>query len=130
MRSIRFPKMFNTNNTNVWKSNEYKEATAQNILLLLGSERGELFGDPYYGLLLKHLLYEQNNYVLRDQLIDMIYTQIAIFIPQIVINRKDIEIIQDKQKGKVYCTFKAINQIDYTTNTYNLVLLNEEETGK
>ena len=130
MRSIKFPKMFNTNSTNVWKSTEYKNATAQNTLLVLGSERGELFGDPYYGLLLKHFLYDQNSYVLRDQLIDMIYTQIAIFIPQIKIDRKDIEIIQDKQKGKVYCNFKGINQIDYTTNTYNLVLLDEDQTGR
>lgn len=130
MRSIKFPKMFNTNSTNVWKSTEYKSATAQNTLLLLGSERGELFGDPYYGLLLKHFLYDQNNYVLKDQLIDMLYTQIAIFIPQIKIDRKDIEIIQDKQKGKVYCNFKGINQIDYTTNTYNLILLDEDQTGR
>ena len=130
MRSLKFPKLFNTNSTNVWKSTEYNKATTQNTLLTLQSERGELFGDPYFGLMLKHFLYDQNSYVLKDQLIDMIYTQLAIFIPQVRIDRRDIEIIQDKQRGKVYCNFKGINQIDYTVDTYNLILLDEEQTGR
>ena len=130
MRSLKFPKMFNTNSTNVWKSTEHNKATTQNALLMLQSERGELFGDPYFGLMLKHFLYDQNSYVLKDQLIDMIYTQLAIFIPQVRIDRRDIEVIQDKQRGKVYCNFKGINQIDYTVDTYNLILLDEEQTGR
>lgn len=130
MRSIKFPKMFNTNSTNVWKSSEYKQMTTQNTILLLQSERGELFSDPYYGIMLKHFLYNQNNYVLKDQLVDMIYTQLAIFIPQIKIDRNDIEIIQDKKKGKVYIQFSGINQIDYQVNTYNLVLLDNTDTNQ
>ena len=51
MRSLKFPAMFNKNSTNVWKTSEHKEATMQNCVTLLHTERGELFGDPYYGLL-------------------------------------------------------------------------------
>ena len=127
MRSIKFPKMFNTNNTRVWKSSEYNEATRQNTKLLLHCERGELIGDPYFGLLLKHFMFDPNSYVLRDQIIDMIYTQLAVFIPQVKVERKDISVYQDREKGKLYCEFSGINQIDYTINTYNLVLFDISE---
>lgn len=127
MRTIKFPKMFNTNNTRVWKSSEHLEATKQSTALLLSTDRGELFGDPYFGLMLKRYLFDQNSYVLRDAIVDMIYTQLAIFIPQIKVKREDISIIQDRAKGRLECTFSGINQIDYTHNTYNLVLFEEQD---
>lgn len=127
MRSIKFPKMFNSNSTNVWKSNEYNEATTQNTKLVLRSTRGELFCDPYFGLMLKKYLFDQNSYALRDAIIDMIYTQLAIFIPQVKVKREDIEIVQDRERGKLYCNFSGINQIDYTNNTFNLVLFDERD---
>lgn len=127
MRSIKFPKMFNTNSTRVWKSQEYNNATRQNTRLLLRCERGELVGDPYFGLLLKHFMFDPNSYVLRDQIIDMIYTQLAQFIPQVKVERKDISVYQDREKGKLYCSFSGINQIDYTLDTYTLVLFDSTE---
>ena len=127
MRSVKFPHMFTGNSTNIWKSSEHLQATKQNIKLLLKSERGELFGDPYFGVLLKHYMFEQNGAVLRDQIIDLIFTQLVIFMPQLKINRNDITIVQDRQKGKLYCHFLATNQIDHQLNTYDLVLLNGME---
>lgn len=123
MRSIKFPKMFNSTSTNVTKTG--LEATKQNTLLLLKSEKGELFGDPYFGIRLKKYIFNQNSYVIKDVLIDEIYTQLALFLPQLSVNRNDIEITQDR--AKIYCSFKAINQIDYTTDMYSLVLYNENE---
>lgn len=122
MRSIKFPDMFNTNSTNVWKSKEYLEATKQNSKLALLCERGELFGDPYYGMLFKHYYFNQNSRVLKDAVIDMIYTQLALFIPQLWIKRTDINIIQDKAKGLLICQFAGTSQIDFTVNTFELVL--------
>ena len=129
MRSYQFPKMFNTNSSNIIKSADYLKATKQNTFLLLQCERGELFGDPYFGLMLRHYLFDQNNYILKDAIIDVIYTQIALFIPQIKFKRNDIDIIQDKSKGKgrLICKCTGINQIDYTQNTYNLVLFEESD---
>ena len=127
MRSYQFPQMFNTNSSRIWRSDEYLEATQQNAIILLHCERGELACDPYFGLMLKHFLFNQNNFVLRDQIIDVIYTQLAIFMPQIKVRRQDIEIIQDKEKGKLYCNFHGISQIDYQVQTYNLVLLENTE---
>ena len=130
MRSIHFPHMFNTNSTRVWKSSEHLNAPKQNIKLVLYSERGELIGDPYFGLLLRHFMFDQNNYILRDQIIDMIYTQLAIFIPQVHVERKDITVFQDREKAKLYCEFSGVNQIDYQLNTYQLVLFDSNETSK
>lgn len=125
MRSIKFPKMFGTNHTEVWQGPEHKNATAQNLKLVLSSVRGELLGDPYFGLLLQQYMFDQNNYILRDIIADMIYTQVAIFIPQLKVTRRDIQIIQDRRKGQLICQVKGINQIDYQPNTYELVLFTE-----
>ena len=130
MRGIHVPHMFNTNSTRVWKSSEHLKATKQNTKLVLYSERGELIGDPYFGLMLRHFMFDQNNYILRDQIIDMIYTQLAIFIPQVHVERKDITVFQDREKAKLYCEFSGINQIDYQLNTYQLVLFDSNETSK
>lgn len=107
MRSIKFPNMFSTNSTNVWLESEHKKATAQNLITLLHTERGELFGDPYYGLMFKHYLFSQNDQVLADVISDIIYTQVALFIPQLKIKRNNIRLITDQEKGKLYCEFIA-----------------------
>lgn len=122
--SIRFPDMFNSNSTKIVRD---LDATKQNTLLLLYSETGELFGDPYFGVRVKGYIYEQNNYILKDIIIDEIYTKLAVFLPQVKVNRNDIEIVQDR--ARLYCNFKATNMIDFTTNTYSLVLFDEEIMG-
>jgi hypothetical protein len=125
MRSYKFPKMFSSNSSQIWKADEYGKATKQNVLLLLHSERGEFEYDPYFGILLKHYLFNQNSYILKDMLIDTIYTQIAIFLPQVKVSRNAIDVFADTQKGKLYCSFSGISQIDYTNNTLNLLLFDE-----
>ncbi len=127
MRSIKFPKMFGSGNTNVWKTSELRELTIQNIKTVLLSERGELASDPYFGLKLKHFTFEPNSYILKEQLKDMIYTQLALFVPQIHVDRKDIEVIQPKsEKGKVYCKIKFIYQTDFQVDSTQLLLFNSE----
>lgn len=122
MNSIKFPKMFNTTSTQITKD---RDASLQNMRLLFGSEKGELFGDPFFGIRLKRYVFDQNNFVLRDILIDEIYTQIMLFVPQITVNRNDIKIVQS---GKdITIRFKAINNLDFTTNMYDLVLFHEED---
>jgi phage baseplate assembly protein W len=119
--------MFKSNSTNVWNESEYLEATKQNSFLILQSERGELVCDPYFGLMLKHYIFNQNNYILKDILIDTIYTQLALFLPQIKVDRNSIEIIQDKERGRSYCRFSGTNQIDYTHSTINLLLFEDSD---
>jgi hypothetical protein len=128
MRSFKFPKMFSSNTSEIWNADEYGKATRQNAILLLQSERGELICDPYFGILLKHYLFNQNSYILKDILIDTIYTQIAIFLPQIKVTRNSIKIIPDPLKGRLYCSFSGVSQIDYTHNTFNLLLFDENNS--
>ena len=122
MRSIAFPDMFNSNSTNIKKD---FDATRQNAVLLLCCKKGELFGDPYFGLRLKKYLYDQNNYILKDIIIDEIYTQLALFMPQLYVKRNDIKIIQER--AKLICRFKATNQANFKTDMYSLVIYNEDD---
>ena len=121
MNSISFPRIFNNTTTRIVEGHT---ATAQNLNLLLLSDRGAFFGDPYYGTVIKQLIFEPNNYILRDIVIDAIYTAILQFMPQVLVSRKDITIVQ---KGvDIYVTIKAINMLDYQTDMYNINLLNYE----
>jgi phage baseplate assembly protein W len=122
MKSLKFPKLFNSNSTRVWTSSEYAMATGQNIRLLLNCAREELLGDPYFGVTIKQFMFDPNSPVLRDIITDIIYTQLAIFIPQVKIRREDIYVYVDR-KGSLQCTFSCISQLDYQTLSYNLTLL-------
>jgi len=124
MKSINFPQIFNNKTSSSIIVD--REATLNNLKLLLTSEKGTLFGDPYFGIRLKRYLFEQNNKVLKDIIIDEIYEQIKIFIPQITVNRKDIDITQ-KERGKLVANIKIINKIDFTNEIYSLVIFQEEE---
>jgi len=122
MKSIQFPEMFTRTVTNT--VNDY-DATLQNLKMLLWSEKGELFGDPYFGTGIKKYLYDQNDVVLIDILIDDIYTAITLFMPQIRVDRKDIQLFRSN-KGQVTAKIKALNKADFSTDMYNIVLLEAE----
>lgn len=99
------------------------DAVEQNLKLLLLSDKRGLLGDPYYGMIFKRVLYENNNLILKDLLIDEIYTAINIFMPQVKVSRKGIKIIQERDK--LFAKIEAVNLIDYTTNVYEIQLLTE-----
>ena len=122
MRSIAFPNMFNHTTTNFVYDHD---ATLQNIKLLLWSEKGELFGDPYYGTSLRRFLFDQNDEILRDILLDDIYTALVLFIPQIQLERKDVKLVRDT-RGSLTLTINALNKVDYTPDLYNIVLLEND----
>ena len=122
IKSISFPKMLNHNRVQLV---EDYDATLQNIKTVLGSEKGEFKFDPYFGIRLKRYMFEQNNFVLQDLLLDEIYEQLVTFIPQIIVKRNDITF--EKERAKLYLNIKCTNRFDFTLNTYNLVLYNNQE---
>lgn len=122
VKSIAFPKMINHNRV---QTIEDHDATLQNIKLVLGSEKGEFKFDPYFGIRLKRYMFEQNNFVLQDLLLDEIYEQLVNFVPQITVKRNDITF--EKERSKLYITIKCTNRLDFTPNTYNLVLYENQE---
>lgn len=121
MISLAFPKMFSSARTLTYTDHE---ATASNLKLLLGSDKYGLFGDPYYGCLLKRTIYEQNNQLLKDLLIDVIYTAILEFMPQIKLNRNNIKI--KNTNTEIFAVINCINLIDYQTNMYEIKLSDSE----
>ncbi len=123
MRSISFPNMFRTTSTIV--KTDSHEATYQNILLVLGAEKGDFVFDPYFGIRLRRYLFDQNNYILRDVIIDEIYTQLLIFMPQLLINRNDITI--NIERSKMTCNIKVTNRVNFVVDSYNIVLLSGNE---
>ena len=122
MNSIAFPIMLNNSSTNIIKDHD---APASNLKLLLLSDKTSLFGDPYFGTNIKKLIHDQNNIVIRDLVIDDIYTAITTFMPQIIVKRGDIKVTSDR--SNVYVNIKCLNLIDYTTDLYNINLTSDEE---
>lgn len=122
MNSIAFPKMVSNTTTKIVSGHD---ATASNLKLLLAADKYSLFGDPYYGTNLKRLMFEQNNQILRDLVIDDIYSAILTFLPQIRVKRNDITIVSSR--ASIHATIKATNLLDYTTNLYSINLTESEE---
>lgn len=119
MYSFDFPVMIRNNNAVLLKD---KEAVKSNLQLLFSSERQELFGDPYYGSLIKRVIFEQANSLVSDLLIDELYTSIITFIPQIFLTRQDITLTVDKTK--LYANISYIYVPDNTSDMYTILLTN------
>lgn len=122
MKSLAFPNMFSSARTYTVADHE---ATASNLSLLLKSTRGGLFGDPYFGTILKKVLYEQNTGILQDLVIDEIYTAILAFMPQLKVERKNIKL--QAVKDTLYASIQCVNLIDYQLDMYNIALITAEE---
>lgn len=122
MYSIKFPDMFSYSKTNLIKDNE---ATLSNTKLLVGAWKKSLFGDPYFGTNVKQYVYEPNNIILRDVIIDDLFESIRTFIPQILVRREAIKIIQ--QDRELYATINCINKLDNQPDMFNIKLTNDNE---
>lgn len=122
--SFSFPNMFSNGSTKIKYD---RDATKQNLLLLLMSTKQSLFGDPNYGTNIKKLIFEQNNHILRDIVIDDIQSNIAVFLPQIQVQRKDIELVS--QGNTLYVNLRSRNMIDYSFEDFSLALYTLEETA-
>ena len=120
MYSIAFPKMFSDTRTLLFKDSK---ATASNLVLLLNSSKMTLFGDPFFGTSLRRAIFEQNDGILLDLVVDEIYTTIITFMPQIQVKRNDITLTQDGVD--VFCNIKCLDLTDYTTNLYSINLTND-----
>lgn len=120
--SFSFPNLFNSGGTKLVYDSK---ATNQNLKTLLLSTKQSLLGDPNYGTNLKKLIFNQNNSILRDIVIDDIYTNIQVFLPQIDVKREDIELISER--NTLYVNIKAKNMLDYNFENISLALYSLEE---
>lgn len=120
MFSIKFPDMFTSARTQLVAD---KEAVKQNIYLILKSDKTSLFGDPYYGNILKKLLYNQNDAILKDIIIDEIYTCIKTFIPQVILLRENIKITQHQNDLFAEVTIRYYD--DLQSDLFNINLTSD-----
>lgn len=121
MYSIQFPDMLSNAKTNLVKNHD---ATMSNLRLVLASWKTALFGDPYFGSNIKRFIHEQNNIILRDIIIDDIYTTILEFMPQVYVKRENISLTLDRTN--IYCTINCINKLDNENNLFNINLTEDE----
>lgn len=122
MNAVRFPDMLSSNKTAIVKD---KDATRQNLEMLLQSEKLTLLGDPYFGTNLSKLFFEYNNVVLQDIIIDDIYSAINTYMPQVRVLRENINLTSVGNTVSVHIV--AQNLLDYSFDEYDIRLLTVEE---
>lgn len=122
MKSISFPNMFN-NKVSTATVSDY-DATLQNLKLILKANKSEMFGDPYFGSGFEKYMFNQNDFILQDLVIDDIYMAIKEFMPQLKVTRRDISVTTGAL-GEAIVKIKAINAIDFTTDLYTIVMTDE-----
>lgn len=122
MYSFDFPVMIRNNSAALLSD---KLAVKSNLKLLFSSERQELFGDPYFGTLLKRVIFEQSSSLVTDLLIDEIYTSVTTFIPQIFLTRKDIK-LEIKNDIELYAVITYVYLPDNTSDMYTILLTDTE----
>ena len=123
MYSIGFPEIFNGSTINLY---EDYAAIKSNLKNLLYSNRGGLFGDPYYGTNLKHILFDQAaDDIMKELVKDDIYEAVLSYMPQTTIKRDFIDVnIQDTF---VFVSIKAINDAGVISDLMQIQLLKTEE---
>ena len=96
MVSIKFPEMISINKTNLIYDNS--EATLCNLKTLLNCDKKMLMGDPSFGSYAKEYLFEQNDSLLRDIIVDGIYSTIVAYMLQLTLTRSNIKVMSDGNK--------------------------------
>ena len=71
------------------------------------------------------MIYSQNDNILRDIVIDEIYTSIITFMPQVRLSRKDIKLTLDKTSLLV--NIKCVNILDGDKQDFTLRLFSDGE---
>ena len=121
--SIGFPKIFNGSRVNLSKG---RNAIKANLTALLASDKGALFGDPYYGTRLKSLLWEQAyDPIVRDLIKEDVFEAIYSYMPQITVKRDSIKI--DVIDNIVMASIEVTDDLGIESNLYEISLLNGSE---
>ena len=121
--SIGFPKIFNGSRVNLSKG---RNAIKANLTALLASDKGALFGDPYYGTRLKSLLWEQAyDPIVRDLIKEDVFEAIYSYMPQITVKRDSIKI--DIIDNVVMASIEVSDDLGIESNLYEIAWLNGSE---
>lgn len=89
--------------------------------LLIRTSKGELLGDPAYGTNLMKYIYEPNDLILRDMVIEDLTTAIKNYETRIIVASSDIEVVIDKEY--MYITINYLMKNTGTYETFTIYLL-------
>lgn len=124
MYSIAFPNIFNGSTVRLYKDDT---AINSNLRLLLGSNRGGLYGDPHYGVDIKQILWDnQINPLMRSLVQDEIYEAVKSYMPQCTVDREDITMI-DNGNNFVTLQVKVKTDAGIVTDMFNIELLSDND---
>lgn len=122
--AISFPNIFNKSTVNLEKG---YEAIKQDLILLLGSNKRGLYGDPWFGTDIKPVLWDQNHPAImtelaRDEIFESIYSYMS---ENVGIEREDIEITRVDNYVNVEINLSAYSNKE--NDMLNISLLNETD---
>lgn len=122
--AINFPDMFNGSKVKLAFKND---AIQQDLVALIASDRGALYGDPHFGTKIKTLLWDQAyDPIVRDLLKEDIFEAIYSYMPQVTVNRDSIQI--NVVDNVVVASINVSDDLTQNTNLYEIALLTEEES--
>lgn len=122
MYSLAFPSIFNGSTVNLYKD---EDAIKSNLKLLLGSNRGGLYGDPHYGVDIKQILWDnQIDPLMRSLVRDEIYEAVSSYMPQCPLDREDVTLVDN---GENFVTLKVKAKLDtgVVSDSLNIKLLSD-----
>lgn len=124
MYSIAFPKIFNGSKVNL---NKDYDAVKVNLKSLLMSNRKGLYGDPYYGVNLKQILWHQAAKpvvveLLKDEMFNAIYS----YMPQATVTKDDIDVEVDG--NTVYASIDVALDSTIPSDLFKIEILMDDET--
>lgn len=76
----------------------------QNIIILLSVDQGDVFFNPSFGSNLSGLLFEGNDFILKDTLTRFITSQIEKYIDGVEVNDIEIDLYDTKVNIRIYYT--------------------------
>lgn len=124
MYSIAFPKIFNGSKVNL---NKDYDAVKVNLKSLLMSNRKGLYGDPYYGVNLKQILWHQAAKpvvveLLKDEMFNAIYS----YMPQAKVTKDDIDVEVDG--NTVYASIDVSLDSTIPSDLFKIKILLDDES--
>ena len=123
MYSIVFPNIFNGSKVNL---NKDYDAVKVNLKSLLMSNRKGLYGDPYYGVNLKQILWHQAaKPVVIELLKDEIFQAIYSYMPQAEVTKDDIGVEVDG--NTVYATIDVSLDASIPSDLLKIEILMQDE---
>lgn len=124
--AVSFPNIFNKSTINLKKDGD---AIRQDLILLLSSNKGGLYGDPWFGTAIKPILWDQNHETImteltRDEIFESIYSYMS---ENVGIERQDIAITIVDNYVNVEINLSVYSNKE--NDMLNISLLNESDVG-